>query len=413
MHSSSFPSTQVRCLKHASRRFQVPRSFSTSASRRDEALQTVTPPEPPAAILDPNTVYGKQQELELSKQGLTPVGSRRRRAALLSSQNMPFEQLPYQCFQEARKILQADREDKISQINAERRRISIVSARDAATMGGENTKKGRIMAMERHLEQLKIQADINDPVIKKRFEDGQGDMNRPIYRHLAEKKWRSYKRKLLMQRLTQMHIVPDVLPHLDPVADISFTFGRRHIQPGEYVDSLISERVPKLTVQVYDKASRLVSIVVMDPDIPNLETDGFDFRCHYFAANIPLNAKDPHLYLSKLSTEDHVILPWMPPHAQKGSLYHRLAIFVCEQQDGKRIDVAASRGKEVAQGFNFRSFMDRYHAKPIAATIFRNEWDANTRGIMERAGLEGANVELKRKRGEKLPYRKKDGERYR
>lgn len=210
-----------------------------------------------------------------------------------------------------------------------------------------------------------------------------------------------------------MHIVPDVLPHLDPVADISFTFGRRHIQPGEYVDSLISERVPKLTVQVYDKASRLVSIVVMDPDIPNLETDGFDFRCHYFAANIPLNAKDPHLYLSKLSTEDHVILPWMPPHAQKGSLYHRLAIFVCEQQDGKRIDVAASRGKEVAQGFNFRSFMDRYHAKPIAATIFRNEWDANTRGIMERAGLEGANVELKRKRGEKLPYRKKDGERYR
>lgn len=90
---------------------------------------------------------------------------------------MPFEQLPYQCFQEARKILQADREDKISQINAERRRISIVSARDAATMGGENTKKGRIMAMERHLEQLKIQADINDPVIKKRFEDGQGKPN--------------------------------------------------------------------------------------------------------------------------------------------------------------------------------------------------------------------------------------------
>ena len=30
------------------------------------------------------------------------------------------------------------------------------------------------MAMERHLEDLKILADVNDPVIKKRFEDGQG-----------------------------------------------------------------------------------------------------------------------------------------------------------------------------------------------------------------------------------------------
>ena len=41
-------------------------------------------------------------------------------------------------------------------------------------MGGEHIKKGRIIAMEKHLEELKILADINDPVIKKRFEDGQG-----------------------------------------------------------------------------------------------------------------------------------------------------------------------------------------------------------------------------------------------
>lgn len=238
-------------------------------------------------------------------------------------------------------------------------------------------------------------------------------MNRPIYRYLADKKWRSYKRRLLVQRLTQMHVVPDILPYLDAVADISLCFGRHHIQPGEFVDSSISERVPKLTVQVFDKGPRLVTIAVVDPDVPNLETDGFDFRCHYLAVNVPLDSTSPHFYLSRLSAEEHVVLPWLPPHAQKGSPYHRQAIFILQQEEGKEIDVAAAREREASHGFILRSFSDRHRLKPVTATMFRNVWDENTRAVMERAGLEGANIELKRKRGEKLPYKKKDGERYR
>ena len=156
------------------RHVQAARSFSTSLSQRDEALQLQTPQNPPPAIPDPRTAWSKEQEAELQKQGLQLIGSRRRRAAIASSQNIPFEQLPYQCFQEARKILSADREEKVKQIEAERRRITLISSRDAALMGGEHIKKGRIMAMENHLENLKILADVNDPVIKKRFEDGQG-----------------------------------------------------------------------------------------------------------------------------------------------------------------------------------------------------------------------------------------------
>ena len=345
---------------------------------------------------------------------------------------MPFEQLPYQCFQEARKILQADREEKLKQIETQKRRIALNQARDAALLGGEHIKKGKIMAMERHLEELKVLADVNDPMIKKLFEDGQGvlcftlaqikyrgiltkppgDMNRPIYRYLADKKWREFKRKLMMQRLTQMHVVPDLLPHLDPVADISFTFGQHHVQPGAFVNSAISERVPKLTLQVFDKGPRLVTIAVVDPDVPNLETDGFDFRCHYLAPNIQLDPTNPHIYLSRLK-DNEVILPWLPPHALKGSPYHRLAIFVLQQEEGKRIDVPTAQQREKSLGFNLRSFMTRYSAKPVTATMFRNVWDDSTMGVMERAGLEGANIELKRKRGEKLPYKKKDGSRYR
>ena len=87
---------------------------------------------------------------------------------------MPFEQLPFQCFQEARKVLAADRDGKLKKIETEKIRIANLENAPAAKAGGEAMKKGRLMAMRRHLEYLKVQADINDPVIKKRFEDGQG-----------------------------------------------------------------------------------------------------------------------------------------------------------------------------------------------------------------------------------------------
>ena len=100
-----------------------------------------------------------------------------------NAQNIPFEQLPYQCFQEARKILQADREEKLKQIEVERKRIARVAIVDPAKYGGEAYKRGKLNAMHLHLEELKILADINDPVIKKRFEDGEGIFSRDLRFH--------------------------------------------------------------------------------------------------------------------------------------------------------------------------------------------------------------------------------------
>lgn len=108
------------------------------------------------------------------RMGVKPIGSRRRRAALQTCANIPFEQLPYQCFQEARKILLADREEKLKEIEVERARIARLGEQDAAVSGGERQKQVRLRSMMERLERLKILADINDPVIKKRYEDGEG-----------------------------------------------------------------------------------------------------------------------------------------------------------------------------------------------------------------------------------------------
>jgi large subunit ribosomal protein L35 len=103
------------------------------------------------------------------------LGSRRRRAALATTGSIPFEQLPYQCFQEARKILAQDREEKVAKIVAETAKIKRLEATDASTFrGGEPYKQKRLESLRAHVERLKVLADINDPLVKRRFEDGQG-----------------------------------------------------------------------------------------------------------------------------------------------------------------------------------------------------------------------------------------------
>ncbi|MCJ1459494.1 hypothetical protein MMC28_009873 [Mycoblastus sanguinarius] len=414
----------LRCLRNPARRAPIPiRTFWTSSTRRNEAIEATATGPPPPPPLDPNLVSTRREERQLMRTGVHPIGSRRRRAALQSSDNVPFEQMPYQCFQEARRVLQEDRVSKLTQIAEMRKRIAHWQNVPAADCGGENAKKGKLVRMQKYLEELKILADVNDPVIKKRFEDGMGDMDRPIYRYLADKKWREYKRLLLMQRISQMYIVPDMLPHLDPTADVSLGFGRRNVQPGEFVDSRVSEISARLQVQVFDKGERLVSIAVVDPDVPYEARDSFGSRCHFLAANIPISPSSNSIPLSKLKKEEHIVHPWLPPFAQKGAPYHRLAVFVIQQDgvgEGARLDIGALRQNRSMKrdGFKIRRFMESRDIggeslRPIGVHLFRSKWDEGTDGVVMRAKIEGANIEFTRKKPEKLPYKKKDGARYR
>lgn len=169
----------TRCLQNTQASGQSARAirtFATTARANDEAATTT---ESPTAsykpILDPTTVTNPRLERKLMREGVHPIGSRRRRAALKSAENIPFEQLPYQCFQEAMKVLKKDREQKLKEIKAMRLQITNLIATDPATLrGGEQFKQKSLNSMRNHLEHLKIQADINDPLIKKRFEDGEG-----------------------------------------------------------------------------------------------------------------------------------------------------------------------------------------------------------------------------------------------
>lgn len=235
-----------------------------------------------------------------------------------------------------------------------------------------------------------------------------GDMNRPIYRYLADQKWRDYRRKIIMQRIIQMRVIPDVLPHVDPTVDVKLFFGRSTVQPGEFVNSKVSVVPPRLSIQSFEKGEKLVTIAVVDPDVPNVEKDGFDSRCHFLAVNVPISPTSTSVSLGKLSSDSQILLPWFPPYAQKGSPYHRLSLFVMEQKDNQPLDHKTVAEKVQREDFRLRSLETRHQLRPIGAYLFRNKWDENTAAVMENAGIEGADIEFRRKRVEPLPYKRRN-----
>ncbi|CEL03383.1 Putative Phosphatidylethanolamine binding protein [Aspergillus calidoustus] len=403
----------IQCLQKSSMRgisslqLQSTRAFQTTTILRDEA-QTEAKTQAFYKAPDPALVSSPRLERRLMRQGILPVGSRRRRAALQNSDNLPFEQLPYQCFQEARKVLLADREEKLNDITATSEKIARIRALSEEELS-KQSNVARLKALELHLEHLKVQADINDPLVKKKFEDGQGDMSKPIYRYLADRQWREYRRKILVQRITQMKVIPDVLPHCDPVLDTKLYFGRKPVPPGEFVNAAVSSTPPKLDIQMFEGGEKLVTIAVVDSDVPNVETDSFDYRMHYLAVNIPISALNTKVDLSQLSADSQVVLPWLPPVAQKGSPYHRLSLFILEQKDSKPLDFAAVKARETDRDNTLlRTLQARYHLKAIGAHLFRSIWDETTLEVMKQIGFPEADMELRRKRVEPLPYKRRN-----
>ena len=216
-----------------------------------------------------------------------------------------------------------------------------------------------------------------------------------------------------MQRISQFNIVPDILHKLEPIAEVGIGFNRRKEALGEIFSSRISKTPGNLFIKLFNKGERLVSIALIDPDVPNFESDGFEYRCHFLAANVPVSPTINFVSLKSLSQDSQVILPWLPPYAQKGSGKHRLAFFVLEQANGNNIDISQAQGFCQRKNFKLRSFMDKFFTTPIGVDIFRTQWDSYMDELMNEIGAEGIDFELRKRRFEPLPYKKKDGARFR
>lgn len=72
-------------------------------------------------------------------------------------------------------MLAEDRTAKLKELKETSVEIAKLEQRPANVYwAGEQFKQKKLESLYRHLEDLKIQADINDPAVKRKFEDGLG-----------------------------------------------------------------------------------------------------------------------------------------------------------------------------------------------------------------------------------------------
>ncbi|KAF8198980.1 phosphatidylethanolamine-binding protein [Pholiota molesta] len=236
------------------------------------------------------------------------------------------------------------------------------------------------------------------------------DMSNTSHRYLVEQKWRKDgDLDLLMERLYQMSVVPDVLPVIKPSLDLHLIVRTRptefieekkiqtHVEPGSFVKPKQTEVPPKLRVNVFHTDTRLYTMLLSIPVTRSgsREPEIYNFL-HWMKPNIPLSATSSHI--SDLNTHTKYI----PPHPQQGTPYHRYVVLLLPQPPLGASDytlAAASRAlpgshlrtaeytvvpTEERHGFDVRQFAQRWNldaSKGGGAHMFREIWDEEVSAI--------------------------------
>lgn len=61
-------------------------------------------------------------------------------------------------------------------------------------------------------------------------------MSKPVYRYLRQRQFEKEPKSKLMDRLTQMSVIPDLLaPGLNPTVQVSINLPEGAIEPGVYI----------------------------------------------------------------------------------------------------------------------------------------------------------------------------------
>ncbi|KAG4304149.1 hypothetical protein PORY_002513, partial [Pneumocystis oryctolagi] len=287
-----------------------------------------------------------------------------------------------EAYDEALKVIEADRLEKLKKIKRIQRRIE-QKMKDS----NAKNKNAQLADLKKHLNQLEILADINNPEIRWRFKNNDVDMTIPVYRYLAKQKWMEKPYHLLMQRIEQMYVIPDAYERFKPVAEVLLRFNNEELEPGKFVSNNISASEPVVEINSFSGKEKMYTIVLVDLDVPDLEKDSFKTYLHWIVSNILIS---PGNTLVKPSS-GNILVPYIPPHPQKGSLYHRYTLLVFEQAGRISNNSVIERDR-----FDVRQFASLNYFKIVGINFWRGIWDEHVDKIMLAMKLPPYKTMLKR-----------------
>lgn len=249
-------------------------------------------------------------------------------------------------------------------------------------------KESQLRDLAVYHRQLEDLLDMNDPEVRWRHARGDVDLSMPIYRYLSQKTWSEKALLLLMQRITQMSVTPDVIPIISPTVDVRLQFPGRtkglrkgQFEVGEILTSLESQHMPSIEIQSFADETKKFSIALVDPDVPDEQNDSFTSYLHYLHTDVSLSSTE-HAVEANNGT---VVLPYIPPHPQKGTPNHRYTLVVWEQPATAPKPNAPLAGKHAIprERFDAQKYAQQNGLHAVGMSFWRQVWDADVATVMQ------------------------------
>ncbi|KAI8081509.1 phosphatidylethanolamine-binding protein [Halteromyces radiatus] len=274
-------------------------------------------------------------------------------------------------YEEALKLIQADKAERLEMLSRVEKELARVKDTSSPTQSAQ------LAALNTLKYDLQVKAELNDPEVRANFENNQNiDMSRPVYRYLTQRQFEKQPRAKLLERITQMNVAPDVVDiDVNPTVEIKLQLDDSSIiEPGVFTTPEQSISRPHIQVTNFHTERRLYTMMLVDPDSPDVANKTYQQHCHWLITNVPLSATQPTVQ------DGNTILDYIPPHPQKGTKAHRYTLIAYEQGNQGQ-DTLDSVTVNQRDGFDAKTFAKEHGLTVRGVTFFRQKWNESVSKI--------------------------------
>ncbi|KAI9310639.1 phosphatidylethanolamine-binding protein [Dichotomocladium elegans] len=272
-------------------------------------------------------------------------------------------------YEEALVLIETDKKERLKMLEKVEKEIARVQKSNSPAQSAQ------LAALNALKFDLQVKSELNDPEVHRTFARGEVDMGRPVFRYMRQKEFEKAPLKQLMERITQMNVVPDVLPlDVKPTVQVNIHFADGSaIEPGVFTKPEQSIKPPKVDVTNFHTEQRLYTLALVDPDSPDVENKTYQQRCHWLITNVPLSTTQ------SIVESGETVLEYVPPHPQKGTKYHRYTLIAYEQPNGGKDKVDVKVDKR--DGFDIKNLAQSHGLQVRGVSFFRQVWDETVSDI--------------------------------
>lgn len=206
-----------------------------------------------------------------------------------------------------------------------------------------------------------IQAYQNHPETLWNFEQGQYDIEEPVYLYLKQQQLYKIKYPILEQRVKQHYLIPDIIPPSAKLEiNIDLKINSVPIECGQLRNPVTTLNKPEIRFDVFHKETKHYLLAMIDLDYPNEKLKRYDCKTLWMIKNIPLS-------LTQNVLTGTTVVEYIPPHPNKGNNTQRYVIALYEQPAP---DIELKNTKE-----DIRKITNDNNMKCKGITFFISKWD--------------------------------------